>query len=35
MNQTGIKDHNLFFNKAICKIDYYIDLLNNQMDLMF
>lgn len=35
LNQTGIKDQNLFFNKAIRKIDYYIDQLNNQVDLMF
>lgn len=35
LNQTGIKDQNLFFNKAIRKIDYYIDQLNNQIDLMF
>lgn len=35
LNQTGIKDQHLFFNKAIRKIDYYIDQLNNQVDLMF
>lgn len=35
LNQTGIKDQNLFFNKAIRKIDYYIEQLNNQVDLMF
>ena len=35
LNQTGIKDQNLFFNKAIRKIDYYIEQLNNQVNLMF
>ncbi len=35
LNQTGIKDLNLFFNKAIRKIDYYKEQLNNQVDLMF
>lgn len=35
LNHTGIKDQNLFFNKAIRKIDYHMDLLNNQVDLLF
>lgn len=35
LNHTGIKDQNLFFNKAIQKIDYYTQQLNNQIDLMF
>ncbi|HLA55883.1 MAG TPA: hypothetical protein VK623_07265, partial [Flavobacterium sp.] len=35
LNQSGIKDQNLFFNRAIRKIDYYIDRLNNQVDIQF
>jgi len=35
LNQSGIKDQNQFFNKAFRKIDYYIDKLNNQVDLQF
>jgi len=35
LNQSGIRDQNQFFNKAIRKVDYYIDRLNNQVDLMF
>jgi hypothetical protein len=35
LNQAGIKDQNLFFNKAIRKIEYYKEQLNNQVDLMF
>jgi hypothetical protein len=35
LNQSGIKEQNLFFNKAIRKIDYYMEKLNNQVDLMF
>ena len=35
LNQSGIKEQNLFFNKIFRKIDYYIDQLNNQVDLMF
>lgn len=35
LNQSGIKDQHLFFNKAIRKIDYYIEQINNQVDLMF
>ncbi len=34
LNQSGIKDRNLFFNKAIRKIDYYLELLNNQVDVL-
>ena len=35
LNQSGIKEQNLFFNKIFRKIDYYMDQLNNQVDLMF
>lgn len=35
LNQSGIKDQNLFFNRANRKIDYYIERLNNQVDLLF
>jgi hypothetical protein len=35
LNQSGIKDQNIFFNKMIRKIDYYAVQLNNQVDLMF
>lgn len=35
LNQSGIRDQNLFFNKAFRKIDYYMDKLNNQVDLQF
>ena len=32
LNQSGIKEQNLFFNRAERKIDYYMDKLNNQVD---
>ena len=35
LNQSGIKDQNLFFNRANRKIDYYLEQLNNQVDLLF
>jgi hypothetical protein len=35
LNQAGMKDQNLFFNKAIRKIEYYIEQVNNQVDLLF
>jgi hypothetical protein len=35
LNSVGIKDQNLFFNKAIRKVDYYMERINNQVDLMF
>jgi BetR domain len=35
LNISGIKEQNLFFNKAIHKIDYYKQQLNNQIDLMY
>ena len=34
LNHSGIKEQNLFFNRAIRKIDYYLDQLNNQVDLL-
>jgi hypothetical protein len=35
LNQSGIKEQRLFFNRALRKIDYYNEKLNNQVDLMF
>ena len=35
LNQSGIKDQNLFFNRANRKIDYYVEQLNNQVDILF
>jgi hypothetical protein len=35
LNQSGIRDQNQFFNKAFRKIDYYMEKLNNQVDLQF
>lgn len=35
LNLSGIKEQNLFFNKVIRKIDYYNDLINNQVDVLF
>ena len=35
LNSSGIKEQNLFFNKAERKIDYYIEKLNNQVDVLF
>lgn len=35
LNQSGFKDQNLFFNKAIRKIDFYMQQMNNQVDLDF
>ncbi len=35
LNQSGIKEQKLFFNRAIHKIDYYNERLNNQVDLMY
>ena len=35
LNQAGVKDQNLFFNRAERKIDYYIEKLNNQVDIQF
>lgn len=35
LNQSGIKEQNLFFNRAFRKIDYYLERLNNQVDLLF
>jgi len=35
LSQSGIKEQNLFFNRAIRKIDYYIEKINSQVDLLF
>jgi len=35
LNKSGIKEQQLFFNRATRKIDYYIQRINNQVDLMF
>lgn len=35
LNQSGIKEQNLFFNRLNRKIDYYIEKLKNQVDLLF
>ena len=35
LKQSGIKEQNLFFNRAIRKIDYYLDKINSQVDLHF
>ncbi|WP_269234470.1 hypothetical protein [Flavobacterium flavigenum] len=35
LGQSGIKEQNLFFNRAIRKIDYYLERINSQVDLLF
>ena len=35
LNQSGFKDQNLIFNKAIRKIDFYMQQMKNQVDLDF
>jgi len=35
LGQSGIKEQNLFFNRAIRKIEYYIEKINSQVDLNF
>lgn len=35
LGQSGIKEQNLFFNRTIRKIDYYIEKINSQVDLLF
>lgn len=35
LNKSGIKEQQLFFNRATRKIDHYLQLINNQVDLMF
>ncbi|MGC4040389.1 MAG: helix-turn-helix transcriptional regulator [Flavobacterium sp.] len=35
LNLSGIRDQNQFFNRALRKIDYYMEKLNNQVDLQF
>ncbi|OXB05823.1 helix-turn-helix domain-containing protein [Flavobacterium pectinovorum] len=35
LGQSGIKEQNLFFNRAIRKIEYYLEKINSQVDLLF
>jgi hypothetical protein len=35
LNLSGTRDRKLFFNKAHQKVDYYLQRLNNQIDLLF
>lgn len=35
LGHSGIKEQNLFFNRAIRKIDYYLERINSQVDLLF
>ncbi len=35
LNSSGIKEQQVFFNKAIRKIDFYRNQLNSQVDLMY
>lgn len=35
LGQSGIKEQNLFFNRIIRKIDYYMEKLNSEVDLLF
>lgn len=35
LGQSGIKEQNLFFNRAIRKIEHYIEKINSQVDLLF
>ncbi|MFN3753424.1 hypothetical protein [Flavobacterium sp.] len=35
LNLSGTRDRKLFFNKAHQKVDFYIQRLNNQIDLLF
>ncbi|WP_289664645.1 hypothetical protein [Flavobacterium panacagri] len=35
LGKSGIKEQNLFFNRAIRKIDYYVEKINSQVDLLF
>ncbi|MBE8725298.1 hypothetical protein [Flavobacterium hungaricum] len=35
LGQSGIKEQNLFFNRALRKIEYYQEKLNFQVDLLF
>lgn len=35
LGQSGIREQNLFFNRAIRKIDYYLEKINSQVDLFF
>lgn len=35
LGQSGIKEQNIFFNRANRKVDYYIEKINSQVDLLF
>jgi len=35
LGQSGIKEQNLFFNRAIRKIDHYQERINSEVDLLF
>jgi hypothetical protein len=35
LGQSGIKEQNIFFNRAHRKVDYYIEKINSQVDLLF
>ncbi|OOV19796.1 hypothetical protein [Flavobacterium sp. LM4] len=35
LRQSGIKEQNLFFNRAIRKIDHYQERINSEVDLLF
>ena len=35
LGQSGIKEQNLFFNRAIRKINYYLEKINTEVDLLF
>lgn len=35
LGQSGIKEQNIFFNRANRKVDYYIERINSQVDLLF
>jgi hypothetical protein len=35
LNQAGIRDQNLFFNRVERKIDYYIERLNSRVDIQY
>ncbi|WP_417942746.1 hypothetical protein [Flavobacterium sp. RS13.1] len=35
LGQSGIKEQNIFFNRANRKVDYYIEKINSQVDLFF
>jgi hypothetical protein len=35
INKSGIKEHNLFFSRMLRKIEFYVERLNNQVDIQF